>query len=434
VFPIDRPQWRAIIEGLPVACEEVVSNTTAPRSVRGRHEPLTRRSRHKLIAGVASGLGDRFRIEPNLVRLAFVVLAFAGGAGIILYAAGWIWLPTADTARGPGADARTDWVQMLALGAVTLGVLLIAQSSGIGAPSTLVWPIVLAAMGTALIVGRSGRPIDELIGELVRHERGPDASAPDRAAIARVAIGGALVVAGAGVFLAWQGAFRAAGQGLVAIAVVLGGLGLIFGPWLWRLWSALVEERTERIRADERAEMAAHLHDSVLQTLAMIQRRADDPRAVVALSRRQERELRAWLFGRAARQPGLDLGDAIEAAAAEVEERLGVPVETVHVGSACEMDDRLRALVSAAREAMANAARHSGAPAIAVYEEIEPDLVTVFVRDRGRGFDPRTVATDRGGIAESIRGRMQRNGGIVEIHSRPGHGTEVQLSMRRDGP
>jgi signal transduction histidine kinase len=435
---------RAIIDAPPPsACEELVSNATAPRHARARrapspesrHEPLTRRSRHKLIAGVASGLGDRFRIEPNLVRLAFVVLSFAGGAGIVLYAAGWLWLPTADTARGRGAaDARTDWVQVLALGGVTLGVLLLAQSTGIGAPSGLVWPIVLAAMGTALIVGRSGRPIDELIGELVQRERGAGTTAPDRTAVARVAIGGALVVAGAGAFLAAQGAFRAAGQGLVAIAVVLGGLGLIFGPWLWRLWSALVAERTERIRADERAEMAAHLHDSVLQTLALIQRRADDSGAVVGLARRQERELRSWLFGRAATQHGLDLGDAIEAAAADVEERLGVPVETVHVGTRCPVDERLEAMVLAAREAMTNAARHSGAPVIAVYEEVEPDTVTVFVRDRGCGFDSRSVAKDRGGIAESITGRMLRNGGSAAIHSRPGQGTEVQLSMRRSRP
>ena len=187
-------------------------------------------------------------------------------------------------------------MQVLALGAVTLGVLLVAKSIGLGFSDALLWPLVLAAMGTALIVGRSGRPIDELIGELVRRERGPgsrtDGTGPETASVVRVVVGGALVVAGVGAFLATQGAFRAVGQGLLAVAVILGGLGLVFGPWLWRLWTALVEERSERIRSDERAEMAAHLHDSVLQTLALIQRRADDPRAVVSLARRQERELR----------------------------------------------------------------------------------------------------------------------------------------------
>ena len=400
---------------------------------------LARRSERRLLAGVASGIGDHFHIEPNLVRLAFVVLALAGGAGIVLYAAGWLFLPTDSASAavdGPGRDRpRNDFVEVLALGAVTLGVLLLARSIGLGFDDALLWPIVLAAMGTALIVGRSGRPIDELIGELVRRDRGiaprQDAHGSGTASVLRVVVGGALVVAGVGAFLATQGAFRAVGQGLLAIAVILGGLGLVFGPWLWRLWTALVEERSERIRSDERAEMAAHLHDSVLQTLALIQRRADDPRTVVGLARRQERELRAWLFGRAPARADLDLGDALEATAATVEQLHGVPIETVRVGGACPLDDRLRALVAATQEAMVNAARHSGAPMVAVYEEVESDQVTVFVRDRGRGFDPHSIPTDRGGIAESITGRMERNGGVAVVRSRPGHGTEVELWMKR---
>jgi signal transduction histidine kinase/phage shock protein PspC (stress-responsive transcriptional regulator) len=410
----------------------------APTSHRSHH-PITRRSEHRLVAGVASGLGDHFHVEPNLVRLAFVVLAFAGGAGIVLYAAGWLFLPTDDERASVDDDepsrTRNDLVQVAALGTVTLGVLLLARSIGLGFSDGLLWPIVLAAMGTALIIGRSGRPIDELIGELVRRERGLPARAgagtPETAAVLRIVLGGALVVAGVGAFLATQGTFRAVGQGLLAVAVMLGGLGLIFGPWLWRLWTALVEERRERIRSDERAEMAAHLHDSVLQTLALIQRRADDPRAVVGLARSQERELRTWLFGRAPARADLDLGDALEAVASDVEHTHGVPIETVRVGGACALDDRLRALVAATQEAMVNATRHSGARSVAVYEEVAPEQVTVFVRDRGCGFDPGGIANDRGGIAESIRGRMQRNGGVAVIRSRPGHGTEVELSMPR---
>ena len=326
---------------------------------------------------------------------------------------------------------------MLALGAITFGVLLFARAIGLGFSDALLWPVVLAAMGTALIVGRSGRPIDELIGELVQRERGLTGSTStaaepaDTSSVLRVVLGGALVVAGVGAFLATQGAFRAVGQGLLAVAVILGGLGLIFGPWLWRLWNALVEERSERIRSDERAEMAAHLHDSVLQTLALIQRQADDPRAVVRLARHQERELRAWLFGRAPIGVDVELGDALEAVAADVEERQGVSVETVRVGGSCALDDGLRALVAASQEAILNAARHSGASSVAVYEEVEADQVTVFVRDRGCGFDPARVPTDRGGIAESITGRMHRNGGRAVIRSRPGRGTEVELTMVR---
>lgn len=411
----------------------------APGSPSATHHRLVRRSNNKLIAGVASGIGDHFNIEPNLVRLAFVVLALAGGAGIVLYGAGWIFLPEDDD-----TDARTfrrrrrersDGVQVIALGAIVLGVLLLSQSMGLNVSDTIIWPVVLAAMGAALIVGRSGKPIDELIGELIRRERGQDpGGAPgerDNVAIGRVVVGAALVIAGVGAFLAMQGAFTALGQGVIAIAVVGGGLALIFGPWLWRLTHALVEERNVRIRSDERAEMAAHLHDSVLQTLALIQRQADDPRAVVGLARRQERELRSWLFGRAPVQVDLDLADAIEDAAADVEQRQSVPIEVVHVGGECPLDDRLRALVLAAREAMLNAARHSGAPVIAVYLEVEPDQVTVFVRDRGRGFEVDAVAHDRGGIAESIQGRMQRHGGSAVIRSRPGMGAEIELSMKR---
>ena len=398
-----------------------------------------RRSRGKVIAGVASGLGYEFGIEPNLVRLAFLVLAFAGGAGIALYAAGWIWMPRDDSDGGARSSTRhrhrSDWVQVAALGAVTLGILLIAQRVGLGLSDALVWPVVLAAMGAALIVGRSGKPIDEVINELVGRGRSTTVrdtvSASDKSAIARVGLGGALVVAGVGAFLFSHNSFNAVGQGLIAVAVLLGGLALIFGPWLWRLWNALVEERSERIRSDERADMAAHLHDSVLQSLTMIQRRADDPRAVVALARQQERELRSWLFGRAPVHADLDLADAIEDAAADVEQRFGVPIDVVHVGGACPLDDRLRALVPSTREAMANAAHHSGASAVAVYVEVEPELVSVFVRDRGRGFDLRSVPSDRGGIAESVTGRVQRNGGTAVVRSACGVGTEVELTMRR---
>jgi signal transduction histidine kinase/phage shock protein PspC (stress-responsive transcriptional regulator) len=411
--------------------ERRVQRVTGSPSLSRR--PLTRRSQDKLIAGVACGLGDHFNIDPIFVRLAFVVLALAGGAGVVLYVGGWLFLPTdADTGRG-SERPRNDLVQVAALGAITLGVLMLARFAGLGFGDAVLWPVVLAAMGTALIIGRSGRPIDEVIGDLVRRERGLPGrtAAAETSSVLRVVVGGALVLAGVGAFLATQGAFKAIGQGLLAVAVILGGLGLIFGPWLWRLWNALVEERSERIRSDERAEMAAHLHDSVLQTLALIQRRAEDPRAVVGLARHQERELRAWLFGRAPAGVDLDLGDALEAVAADVEERQGIPIETVLVGGPCPLDDGLRALVAASQEAILNAARHSGAPVVAVYEEVETDRVTVFVRDRGCGFDPRAIPTNRGGIAESITGRMARNGGRVVIRSRCGYGTEIELAMPR---
>lgn len=192
----------------------------------------------------------------------------------------------------------------------------------------------------------------------------------------------------------------------------------------------LTAERAERVRADERAETAAHLHDSVLQTLALVQRQSGDPRTVASLARRQERELRAWIAGERRPDEPVRLRHALEWIAEEVERDHGVEVETVVVGDA-PLDERLRATVRAAREALANAARHAQVGQVQVFGEVGEELVEVFVRDRGAGFDPREVALDRRGLRESVHGRMERHGGEARVHSAPGRGTEVELSMPR---
>jgi signal transduction histidine kinase len=209
-------------------------------------------------------------------------------------------------------------------------------------------------------------------------------------------------------------------------------LGVIFAPWIVRLVRSLASERAQRIRSQERAEMAAHLHDSVLQTLAMVQRRAGEPQDVAALARRQERELRAWLAGRPSPGQAAGLAPALEAAAAEVEERHGVPVEVVAVGDR-PLDDGAEAVVAAAREAMTNAAKFGGGSPVDVYAESSSERLQVFVRDRGPGFDPTAVPADRRGVRESIVGRMARHGGRATITSAPGAGTEVELVIERDG-
>ena len=263
-------------------------------------------------------------------------------------------------------------------------------------------------------------------------------------------------------FLAANNELRQAQDGLLAIVVVVTGLALVSGPWWIRLVGELRAERRARIREQERAEIAAHVHDSVLQTLALIQKGAQDPREVARLARRQERELRAWLYrpltaggqsgavggavggadgaasrevggpanglGGASGSPSARLGGALEAVAANVEEQYGTPIEVVLVGD-CPLDERLTSAVQAAREAMVNAVKHSGADSIAVYAEAELDQVTVFVRDRGSGFLPASVAADRAGIRESVVGRMERHGGTAVIHSSPGNGTEIELSL-----
>lgn len=250
------------------------------------------------------------------------------------------------------------------------------------------------------------------------------------AGLVQVIIGLVLVVTGVVMFRSASDALDVARQGMVATAAVFAGLALIVGPWWWRLTRDLAGERRERIRSQERAEVAAHVHDSVLQTLALIQRSSADPKLVSSLARQQERELRTWLYGRPDPSPDQSVAGALQRVTEEVEDLHRVPVETVEVGD-CPLDERLRALLLASREALVNAARHSGAASVSAYLEVEPHQVTVFIRDRGSGFDPDAVPGDRRGISESVKGRMHRSGGSVTIRSAAGEGTEVELVMPR---
>jgi signal transduction histidine kinase len=244
------------------------------------------------------------------------------------------------------------------------------------------------------------------------------------------------VLAGAGVvvaaMIATGGAQGPDAAGSVAMfAILVAGLLLLVGvvvlPWLFLLTRTLARERAARVRAEERAEVATHLHDSVLQTLTLLQKRAGDPVAVARLARHAERELRGWLYGPDAGAPA-DLAGALRAAAAEVEDRFGVSVELVTVGT-CPLDERARGVVAAAGEALVNAAKHAGVAKVSLYAEVTGDRLLVAVRDRGRGFDPATTGRDRHGLAESIAGRMRRLGGTATIHAAPGSGTEVELRL-----
>src|SRR5215211_7246034 len=386
---------------------------------------IVRSRTNRVLLGVAGGLGERLGVDPVLVRVAFAVLALAGGAGLVLYLLAWAFSVEPDTegARRPVRRPRAR--QALALGMVVLGTLLLLRELGLWFGDQIVWPIALAAAGSAVIWARSddrerarwlpGNPIEALF--------------TGRVGLIRILVGGLLVGSGLGLGFANTGADLAAtGDVLLGVAVTLIGLGLIFGPWATRLANQLAEERRGRIRSEARAEMAAHLHDSVLHTLALIQR-ADASPEVVGLARRQERELRAWLY-RAPVPPEGRLRPAVEAIATRVEQRHNVPVDVVVVGDA-PLDEAGRALVDACQEAALNAARHSGAPLVSIYVEVEPDELTGFVRDEGKGFDPDQVPTDRRGIADAIRGRIRRHGGTVSILSSPGEGTEVQLRLPR---
>jgi len=239
-------------------------------------------------------------------------------------------------------------------------------------------------------------------------------------------VGLVLVAAGFGLLLARGGPSDL----FLAPGAVGGALLLVAGPWLWQLGVERDAERTARIRTEERAEVAARVHDSVLQTLALIQRHADEPRRVASLARRQERELRGWLYG--ATVDGATLTGALAAAAADVEELHGVRIELASSGD-CTVDDGVQQVVLAAREAMANAAKFAGTEEVAVYAEVDASRASVFVRDRGGGFDPTAIPPDRRGIEESIRGRMERAGGSAAIATAPGEGTEVELTLPRAG-
>jgi signal transduction histidine kinase/phage shock protein PspC (stress-responsive transcriptional regulator) len=436
-----------------------------PAGSRPRRPPLRRDAERKVVAGVAAGIAGRLNVDPLIVRVVVIVLTFVPGIGIPLYLAGWLLMPTAD--GGPAAAARLwarpgAWQIGAGVACLTLAALLTVRELGLWWSDAIVWPFVLASSGLAILwrqtTGRSRaeaveRERDKPRAPLVAAEPAAPIVTPPAAAAASepgsadapaayrplgaglperlraVYQGGfavALVVGAALIFLQANGALSGARDLVLSLVVVALGLGLILAPFWLQLARTLTAERGARIRSQERAEVAAHLHDSVLQTLALVQKRADDPRAVATLARRQERELRAWLSGAPEARPDECLADALRAAAADCEEAHGVPVEVVTVGDR-DLDDRHRALVAAVREALANAARHSGAGEIALFMEVEDGRTEVFVRDRGAGFDAGAVPGDRRGVRESIVGRMARHGGRAAVHSTPGSGTEVEL-------
>ena len=312
---------------------------------------------------------------------------------------------------------------------ILAGALLLLREVGLWFGDDLFFSVTLAATGSAILWTRNDdRSLFRRHRTPARPRRRIHAS-QRRVSILRIMFGLPLVVAGMALFLAANRALAAARNLAFAVAVSLVGFGLVFGPWMWRLARQLADERRERIRSEERADLAAHLHDSVLQTLALIQR-SRDPQQTATLARGQERELRSWLYGktRPVDHGGALLSEALDETAGRVERLHQIPVEVVVVGDRL-LDSRLRALVDAAGEAMSNAAKHSGARIVSVYVEVEEGVVRVYVRDEGRGFHAPSIPADRRGIAESIRGRMERNGGIAVVESAVGEGTEVRLQM-----
>jgi signal transduction histidine kinase len=381
---------------------------------------LYRRPDRGIVGGVAAGIAEHIGVRVRLVRLLFILTAIAGGLGVALYGAYWIVLPTA-----PGAPRSRipSWLEYIfAALAALLAIIGVATATPIGG---LFIPTLLACLGGALI-WRQATDADR--GRLRSMSRSSlEAHPSDRAGRLRIVIGAALVVIGAVIVLA-RTSFPAVRDGVLLIVVTVIGIALLTGPWWMRMVTQLGAERNERIRSQERADIAAHLHDSVLQTLALIQRNAASPREVARLARGQERELRNLLYGDRAATG--QLADELRRVAAEVEDAYAISVEVVVVGDA-PMADTLSAATAAAREALVNAAKHAGVTTVSLYGEVETEAVSIFVKDRGRGFELGTVADDRQGVRGSIIGRVERHGGAVKLRSEAGYGTEVEIRMPR---
>ena len=450
-----------------VAAADLTPESTEAEPVRIRK--LYRIPEGRMISGVANGLAAHLGVPVFWVRAAFVVLLLGNGLGALLYAAFWFAVPLGirsvpsywqqgsvgpyslvkeergwrrvrralqqtlqgEPLGGPGPRPRPGEAEahrgpLLALIALVAGVLVLVNTLTKQSSSPYIWPFLVAGLGVAVV----WRQADDArwarwfsLGDGKRNS-----------ALLRLCAGVVLVAAGVVGFLVESGSIGDFAKVFQAVLAVLAGVLLLGGPYMLRMWQDLSAERRERIRAQERAEVAAHIHDSVLHTLTLILRNADDSKEVSRLARAQERDLRQWLYrpsgpGESAGAPAT-LAESIRAVAAEVEDLHGIPVEFIHVGD-CPMDEGLAAQVQATREAVVNAAKYGGGEPVSVYAEVEGNTVWVFVRDRGPGFDLASVPEDRMGVRGSIIGRMQRHGGHARVRPAPAGGTEVELEMER---
>ena len=411
--------------------------------------PEVRRAERELgsaiVGGVAAGLARHLAVPVLWVRVGFVLASTLGGLGVAVYAGLWLTMPARRgfaAAAAPGLESATrggrrpgrirrltDLGPVITLAVLGIGVLLLLEAVfGRGA---VLWPLVAGLAGVALL----WRQADE-----AQRERWLDTTGridPVRvvlgrgtwASYARLAAGVGLVLLAVVLFALRGGSWGMARDVTIAAVLAVVGIGIVVGPWIFRLATELAAERAERVRTQERADVAAHLHDSVLQTLALIQKNPYDAAAVTRLARAQERDLRAWLYAGESTDERT-LGSALRGVAAAVEDAHGIAVDVVAVADA-PMTDPLRQVVAAAREAVTNAAKHAGVSRVDVYAEVTPGAVDVFVRDRGRGFDPAATPADRFGVRGSIMGRMERHGGSAQVRSSPGEGTEVRLHLPR---
>jgi signal transduction histidine kinase len=400
----------------------------------GNGGPLRRDPTDRLGGGVAAGVAAWKGFNVTTVRIVFVLIAMVStGWFVPVYVAGWLLIPAADADGSIATRARSDSRGIrLAIGLSSLVILLLLAAGALNGGWLVgwAWPQVFSVAGLVLIWRNAPQEEQATLRRLV--EPFETAAGSAKWTAFRLVLAGALLLGGVGwLFSAHKS--LALLRPLGGVVLVITAIVLVLGPWWLRIARDLVLERQAKVRAEERVDIAARVHDSVLQTLALIQRRADDPQKVIQLARMQERELRSWLFeGRDPNETEADLtlAGGIRQLQQDIESRYGVPVEAVTVGD-CELDDNLNALLAAAREATVNAAKWSGASVISLFAEVEPGEVSLVVRDRGKGFDPEAVPADRKGLAESVHGRMTRRGGTATVTSALGEGTKVTLKMAR---
>jgi signal transduction histidine kinase len=383
---------------------------------------LSRQRDGRIVAGVAQGLADHLGIDVTLLRIGFVLTIALGGLGVVMYGVFWAVVPLAAD-EAPSRPAPGSRTQLVVFAALALVMLVIAQL--IGFNPGLVWPAAVAVTGGAILWRQADEARrDKLRAIGMRGARLATTRSLGRTSV-RYACGVGLVLIGLITFLATHSDFSQVRRASLPVTVVVLGLVLVGGPWMMRAIAELNNERTARIREQERVELAGRVHDSMLQTLTLIQRRAEDPAEVRRLVRRSQREIRGWLYAATPNESAVR--SVVAAMCAEVEDEYRVSIDLVVVGDLTSTADE-QPLLQALREATINAAKHSGCPTFDVYVEIAAAEITAFVRDRGEGFDVDAVADDRFGLRESVIARMQRHGGVATIRSAPS-GTEVRLSL-----
>ncbi|SMO76497.1 phage shock protein C (PspC) family protein [Dietzia kunjamensis subsp. schimae] len=400
----------------PVAGPQARSAAVATTDFRW-YPRLTRGSDGSVVAGVCVGLADHLGVRVVHVRLVMVLLATLSGAGVALYSALWALTPTGPASAGAGRGDERERRRGMALAVVAVAGAVLSFMVTTATGLSVIVPVLVVALGAGLVWQQydgGGRVAPRSVFDW-----------------ARVTAGATLVVVGLAVVVLGQVEFAALRSSLLAVVATLVGVGLLSVPVGLRLWRSLEEERAARIRESERSDIASHLHDSVLQTLALIQKRSDDPGQVARLARRQERELRQWLFGAGSRMSSgaATFAGAVEVMVGDVEDVYGLRVDQVVVGGDGPVGDAGEAVLGAVREALVNVAKHAGVDTADVFVENDGRTLSAFVRDRGRGFDPDAVGGDRHGLAQSIRHRVESRGGTVRVRSTLGRGTEIGIEM-----